>query len=119
MATLAFSFLALLPVMMLPAFRHLHRPTLARSWAGLLAVGACFAVNIGLNNASLLTISLSLNQVIRWGRGGGRRPRVAAGARRRWGPGALSAAAAPGRQWSHMGCVQLHAAACQVGCTRL
>jgi hypothetical protein len=89
---MAFSFAALLPVMLLPSFRPLHRPTLERSWTGLLAVGACFALNIGLNNMSLVTISLSLNQVIRWavpaatcGRAGG----VRAGDPWNEGPAAL------------------------------
>jgi hypothetical protein len=61
----AFCFAALLPVMLLPAFRQLHKQTLERSWTGLLAVGGFFAINIGVNNASLLLVSLSLNQLIR------------------------------------------------------
>ncbi|KIZ02867.1 hypothetical protein MNEG_5093 [Monoraphidium neglectum] len=51
--------------MLLPAFRQLHKQTLERSWTGLLAVGGFFAINIGVNNASLLLVSLSLNQLIR------------------------------------------------------
>ena len=62
---MGFSFLALLPIMLSPSFRLLHRPTLERSWSGFLVVGACFATNLGLNNLSLASISLSLNQVIR------------------------------------------------------
>jgi drug/metabolite transporter (DMT)-like permease len=42
-----------------------HAETLGRSWRGLVAIGAFMAVNIALNNASLLHLSLSFNQVIR------------------------------------------------------
>ena len=65
---MAFCFAALLPLMLMPSYRQQHRPTLERSWPGLLAIGVVFAVNIGVNNASLLTISLSLNQFIRCAR---------------------------------------------------
>ncbi len=66
MAHMAFSFIVLLPVMATKGFRELHRPSLERQWLGLMSVGAFFAVNIGFNNVSLLSISLSLNQVIRY-----------------------------------------------------
>lgn len=43
-----------------------HCLMLARlQWPGLLFISICFAINVGLNNVSLTTISLSLNQVIR------------------------------------------------------
>ncbi len=38
---------------------------LVAQWPGLLFISVCFAINVGLNNVSLLSISLSLNQVIR------------------------------------------------------
>jgi len=62
---MAFSFLALAPIMMLPAFRGLHMATLQKQWKGMLFIGAFLALNIALNNISLVEISLSLNQVIR------------------------------------------------------
>lgn len=62
---LTFSFAVLLPIMFHPRFRSQHRPTLQQQWSGLLVIGVCFALNLGLNNSSLVTISLSLNQVIR------------------------------------------------------
>ncbi|KAG2499852.1 hypothetical protein HYH03_002143 [Edaphochlamys debaryana] len=61
----AFSFLALAPFMLTKHNRELHLPTITKQWPGLLFVSVCFAINIGLNNISLLSISLSLNQVIR------------------------------------------------------
>ncbi|PNH12388.1 putative sugar phosphate/phosphate translocator [Tetrabaena socialis] len=64
-AHMAFSFVALAPFMLTKHNRELHSPTLSKQWPGLLFVGICFAVNVGLNNVSLLSISLSLNQVIR------------------------------------------------------
>lgn len=60
-----FSFLALAPVMVTPSFRDTHLQVIQGQWRGLLAVGMFFAVNVSFNNLSLLTISLSLNQVIR------------------------------------------------------
>ena len=62
---MAFSFMALAPIMMLPAFRALHKPTLQKQWKGMMFIGAFLALNIALNNISLVEISLSLNQVIR------------------------------------------------------
>lgn len=65
MAHTAFCTLALLPTMLLPAQRAAHRAALEKGLLPLLAAAACFALNIGLNNASLLSLPLSLNQVIR------------------------------------------------------
>ena len=62
---MAFSFVALAPIMMLPSFRGLHKATLQKQWKGMLFIGAFLALNIALNNISLVEISLSLNQVIR------------------------------------------------------
>lgn len=62
---MAFSFCALGPVMLFKSYRELHGPTLQKQWTGLLAIGCFFAVNVGFNNVSLLSIPLSLNQVIR------------------------------------------------------
>ena len=42
-----------------------HAETLARCWKGLAAIGSFMAINISLNNASLLHLSLSYNQIIR------------------------------------------------------
>ena len=59
-----FGFSVLLPVMV--ANRKLqHIETLARQWRGLLCIGVFMALNVSLNNLSLVQISLSLNQVIR------------------------------------------------------
>jgi hypothetical protein len=66
-AHMVFSLVVLLPVMMLGPFRALHMATLAKQWKGLLCIGVFMAMNIGLNNLSLVDISLSLNQVIRCG----------------------------------------------------
>ena len=62
---MAFSFAMLAPIMMLPSFRILHWATLQKQWKGMLFIGAFLALNIALNNISLVEISLSLNQVIR------------------------------------------------------
>ena len=42
-----------------------HERTLAKQWPGIAYIGCFMALNIALNNISLLDISLSLNQVIR------------------------------------------------------
>lgn len=65
MSHMLFSFFALAPIMCMKAFRELHKPTLQKQWIGLAGVGVFFAINIGFNNMSLTSISLSLNQVIR------------------------------------------------------
>jgi hypothetical protein len=62
---MAFSFFALAPIMLVKSFRDQHAATLQKQWLGLIGVGVFFAVNIGFNNVSLVSISLSLNQVIR------------------------------------------------------
>lgn len=64
---MAFSFVALAPIMMMSPYRELHMVTLTKNWTGFLAIGVFFAVNIGFNNISMLSITLSLNQVIRAG----------------------------------------------------
>ncbi|EFJ52147.1 hypothetical protein VOLCADRAFT_116181 [Volvox carteri f. nagariensis] len=64
-AHMAFSFVVLAPVMLSKHNRELHYPTISKQWPGLLFISMCFAINVGLNNVSLLSISLSLNQVIR------------------------------------------------------
>mmetsp|Transcript_32881 Transcript_32881/g.83458 ORF Transcript_32881/g.83458 Transcript_32881/m.83458 type:complete len:373 (+) Transcript_32881:143-1261(+) len=62
----AFSALALAPMMLLrSSYREQHSATITKQWPGLLAISAFFAFNLGANNISLITISLSLNQVIR------------------------------------------------------
>ncbi|CAL8471965.1 g11507 [Coccomyxa elongata] len=67
MAHLAFGFIALAPVMALPQFANRHESTLRSHWKGIACVGAFKVANIVANNASLVLISLSLNQIIRSG----------------------------------------------------
>ena len=43
------------PVMMMPQFRSLHWPALTRQWRGIVAVGSFVALNIVLNNLSLVS----------------------------------------------------------------
>ncbi|MEW5301979.1 MAG: hypothetical protein WDW38_008612 [Sanguina aurantia] len=64
-AHMTFTFLALAPLMCMKTHRDQHASTLKKQWLGLIGVGTFFAINVGMNNYSLLTISLSLNQVIR------------------------------------------------------
>ena len=66
-AHMGFGFLALSPFMAVcKPYRDSHGHTLQKQWAGLLCIGAAFAMNVGMTNASLLTLSLSLQQVIRY-----------------------------------------------------
>jgi hypothetical protein len=64
-AHMVFSFIVLAPVMMFEPFRSLHVATVQKQWKGLACIGGFMAINIALNNLSLVEISLSLNQVIR------------------------------------------------------
>ncbi|GIL72975.1 hypothetical protein Vretimale_4622 [Volvox reticuliferus] len=64
-AHMVFSFVVLAPFMCSKHNREQHYPTVSKQWPGLLFISVCFAMNVGLNNVSLLSISLSLNQVIR------------------------------------------------------
>ena len=43
-----------------------YQATFAREWKGICAIGATLAFNISLNNTSMLDMTLSLNQIIRW-----------------------------------------------------
>ncbi|KAI7840393.1 hypothetical protein COHA_005894 [Chlorella ohadii] len=61
---MAFGFAALAPVALRRPW-HVHRRKLAKQWRGILAIGAFLALNITLNNASLLDMTLTLNQIIR------------------------------------------------------
>ena len=61
-----FSFCALAPVAMRESLK-VHKHTLERQWKGVVYIGTFLALNIALNNVSLLDISLSLNQIIRYG----------------------------------------------------
>lgn len=63
---MAFSFCVLAPVAMREPWDS-HRRTLEKQWRGIVYIGAFMALNIALNNISLLDISLTLNQIIRWG----------------------------------------------------
>jgi hypothetical protein len=61
-----FAFAILLPVMM-ASRKFNHKATLTRQYKGLICIGVFMALNVSLNNLSLVHISLSLNQVIRCG----------------------------------------------------
>lgn len=61
-----FAFVVLLPVMV-ASTQMQHRATLSRQYKGLICIGIFMALNISLNNLSLVQISLSLNQVMRYG----------------------------------------------------
>lgn len=61
---MAFSFVVLAPVALRESWES-HRRTLEKQWKGVLYIGAFMALNIALNNISLLDISLTLNQIIR------------------------------------------------------
>lgn len=65
-AHMSFSFIVLLPMMMLAPYRSQHMAVISKHWRGLIAIGAFLAANIALNNLSLVHITLSLNQIIRW-----------------------------------------------------
>lgn len=65
MSHLAIGFCILAPVMALPTFRPLHQSTIRKQGRGIAAVGFFKVMNIVLNNASLVWITLSLNQIIR------------------------------------------------------
>jgi drug/metabolite transporter (DMT)-like permease len=61
---MAFSFIVLLPFAMQYSW-NMHTKTLKKQWKGILYIGGCMALNIAMNNMSLVSITLSLNQVIR------------------------------------------------------
>lgn len=61
---MAFSFLVLAPIAMRESWES-HRRTLEKQWRGVAYIGSFMALNIALNNISLLDISLTLNQIIR------------------------------------------------------
>ena len=67
-----FSFLALLPFMCTKSMVAKHDETLRRQWKGFVAIGLFMALNISLNNSSLVEMTLSLNQIIRCDRSGRR-----------------------------------------------
>ena len=52
-------------MMLSPTYRAAHARTWRRDWKALLFIGAVNGPQIALNNASLISIELSLNQVIR------------------------------------------------------
>ncbi len=62
---MVFSFFVLLPFMLQPSLRAKHAKTLRVHWKGQMAIGCLMALNVSLSNASLVKLSLSLNQVIR------------------------------------------------------
>lgn len=63
---MGFSFLALLPHMLSKSMRGTHRASIEKQWKGLVAIGVLMAANIAFNNSSLVNMSLSLNQIIRY-----------------------------------------------------
>ncbi|CAK0783113.1 hypothetical protein CVIRNUC_006308 [Coccomyxa viridis] len=67
MAHLTIGFFVLSPIMTLPYYSKQHAPTLKAQWKGIACVGSFKVANIVANNASLVLISLSLNQIIRSG----------------------------------------------------
>lgn len=62
---LFFGFVALAPYQLLGKNKDIHENALRETWPGIVLVGLFMAVNIALNNASLVGMVLSLNQVIR------------------------------------------------------
>lgn len=60
-----FGFVALFVPVLLARRPEVHKQTWKRQWRGFLCVGAFMAMNIGLNNVSLVSLPLSLNQVLR------------------------------------------------------
>lgn len=99
---MAFSFLVLAPFALRTSWET-HLRTLEKQWKGILYIGGFMALNIALNNISLLDISLSLNQVIRWGRRPGGGMHLGLDARRGWClPDARWAAPGP-RAWGQLG----------------
>lgn len=65
MAHQAFTLMALTPFMLTRGHLGEHSAVVQKQWPGLLGIAAFFSFNLGCNNISLLSISLSLNQVIR------------------------------------------------------
>jgi hypothetical protein len=112
---MAFSFVVLAPAALLQPM-EVHRATLEKQWKGILYIGSFMALNIALNNISLLDISLSLNQIIRLVATGGRAGACGGGAC----PGpAWRAWADAARAWRAARVSQPEAQRCQVSSLRL
>lgn len=62
---MSFSFLALTPVMLTSAHRNKHGETVRKQWKGLVVIGVLMAASIALNNTSLVSMTLTLNQIVR------------------------------------------------------
>ena len=60
-----FAFLCFTPYMMRPILFEAHMETLRCQWKGITAIGLLLALNVSLNNSSLVEMTLSLNQIIR------------------------------------------------------
>jgi hypothetical protein len=60
-----FCFVGLAPMMLLAKYRSKHKASISQQWLGLIFISTFFALSLSLNNYSLITIPLSLNQVIR------------------------------------------------------
>ena len=67
---MVFSFAVLMPVALMEPW-HTHQRLIEKQWKGIVVVGVSLALNIALNNISLLDVSLTLNQIIRWVGGDG------------------------------------------------
>ena len=53
LAHMGFSFLALLPIMLMRSFYDLHVPTLQKQWPGILAISSFFAMNVGVSRGGV------------------------------------------------------------------
>jgi hypothetical protein len=62
---LTFQLCSLAPLLMRAPYAGTHGESVGRNWKGVALIGTFMSLNIGLNNASLLHLSLSFNQVIR------------------------------------------------------
>ena len=61
---MAFGSLALLPLMLLSnKYKGEHKKTIKKNWKAFIFIGCVNGPQIALNNASLVKIELSLNQV--------------------------------------------------------
>ena len=58
--------LALLPLQLSQQSWAETHAGFVRQWRGLACIGACLAGGVAFNNLSLVTVTLSLNQIIRY-----------------------------------------------------
>ena len=62
---MAFSCLLLAPIMAMKVHRIQHKAMLIQQWKRIVAIAGLMSASIALNNASLVRMSLTLNQIIR------------------------------------------------------